>query len=336
MQKITIPSKLPLNHSLTNFIYDPSIDIYTIDTQLYENVYLTPSGVAFKNLKMLPNTYPLMDWTIKEFRKIMLVNFFFRLRHYLPKNRQYLLAYNIWTVGNSPSAGYYHWIAETLPRIFANFEKLSTLTLLLPERAQKVPFVQETLPHLPFEEIVYIPEKKLSIVPKLWVTSYLQGFGFFEPSLLHRVRNFLWEKSNIDSYAHPKIYVSRSRARARRIVNEQTIIPILKELGFDIFHFEDLRLFEQIALMKQATHFVTLHGAALTNALFMKEHQSVMELMREIKEPYLLYMGYCSILNLKYYVQFCSATNPNDIFDIADVTVDPQEFRKNLELICSQ
>jgi len=332
MEKIIIPINKPVNHTLEGLDYDGSIDIYTVDTKLYQNAWITPSGVAFKHLKMLPDTYPLMEWAAKEFRKIMYVNYFTRLRHYLPKNQNYLLAYNIWTVGNSPSAGYYHWVAESMPRIMANFDNLPHLSLLLPERAKKVPFIQDSLAYFPFKDVVYIPEKRLTQAPNLWVTSYLHSIGLYHRSLLEKVRHFLWEKtSHISSPFGRRVYVSRAKARARKVINEVEIIPILKEFGFDIVFFEDLTFSQQVACMRNTSHFVTLHGAALTNILCMHTQTNVMELMRETQDPFLLYLKMCTILHLNYYIQFCNPVNPQDIFDVADVTINPAEFKRNLE-----
>lgn len=65
-----------------------------------------------------------------------------------------------------------------------------------------------------------------------------------------------------------RLYISRGKARRRRIRNEDAVIALLAPLGFEAFTLEDLPVAEQVRLFAGAEAVVAPHGSGLTNLVF--------------------------------------------------------------------
>ena len=78
-----------------------------------------------------------------------------------------------------------------------------------------------------------------------------------------------------------KIYVSRTGSKRRRVINEFQIEKYFYSLGFRIIRTETLSFTEQINLFRNASVVVGLHGAGLTNTIFMNKKTEVIELVKD-------------------------------------------------------
>lgn len=75
-----------------------------------------------------------------------------------------------------------------------------------------------------------------------------------------------------------RVYVSRSRAGRRKLLNEDAVWPIFAEAGFERVWMEERSLPEQVALMKETAVLAGPHGAGLTNMLFCPAGCRVLEI----------------------------------------------------------
>jgi capsular polysaccharide biosynthesis protein len=75
-----------------------------------------------------------------------------------------------------------------------------------------------------------------------------------------------------------RVFISRARARIRRLVNEEEIAPALARAGFEAVHMEDLSFEEQIRLMGETKVLLAPHGAGLTNMMFCPPGTHVVEI----------------------------------------------------------
>ncbi|EOY01792.1 Glycosyltransferase family 61 protein, putative [Theobroma cacao] len=77
-----------------------------------------------------------------------------------------------------------------------------------------------------------------------------------------------------NSLSRPRlILVSRKHNVARTIMNQEEVIQVMKEIGFDVIVFEprrDTSLDESYALINSSHAMVGVHGAGLTHALFLR------------------------------------------------------------------
>ena len=74
------------------------------------------------------------------------------------------------------------------------------------------------------------------------------------------------------------LYVSRRKARKRRLVNEQALEDELSSVGFSIVHPEDTPFKDQIALFSKAQFIVAPHGAGLSNIVWADPPCRVLEI----------------------------------------------------------
>ncbi len=75
-----------------------------------------------------------------------------------------------------------------------------------------------------------------------------------------------------------KIYVQRGNVKWRRLVNESEVISYLKSRGFLIVCMDGLSLEDQVKIFSQASHIVSVHGAAMTNLIFCHPSTTVVEI----------------------------------------------------------
>jgi capsular polysaccharide biosynthesis protein len=100
---------------------------------------------------------------------------------------------------------------------------------------------------------------------------------------------------------HKKFYISREKARFRKVLNEKELICMLKNNGFEIIHAEDFSLSEQIDVFSGCETLLGIHGAGLTNCVFMKQGSNVIELRRKETAKNTGYWHLADCLDHKYY-----------------------------------
>ena len=97
-----------------------------------------------------------------------------------------------------------------------------------------------------------------------------------------------------------KIYIKRKEAQGRNIINEEEILPILKEKGYKAIYLEDYNIFEQARIFNTAKSIVSPHGAALGNLVFCQQGTHFLELFNA-SHFHCLYWNFANILDLDYY-----------------------------------
>lgn len=66
----------------------------------------------------------------------------------------------------------------------------------------------------------------------------------------------------------PRVFISRRKALARRIANEDEVLRVLAPLGFAAYALEGMSFADQVRLFAQAEFIVAPHGAGLMNLAF--------------------------------------------------------------------
>jgi len=179
---------------------------------------------------------------------------------------------------------YYHWMVEILPKIAMlqdNNIEFDAIYLSLDQ-----PYMQETLQLCgidinkiiePVEDYKYIQADEL-IVP-----SFVSRFGFTQKSTINFLRNKLLPQAQqqVDATKFSKkIFISRSKAPYRKIVNEDEIFNLFQEHGFVRYNLEDISILEQIMLFHNAEIVVAEHGAGLVNLIFCQKDTQIIEIFQ--------------------------------------------------------
>ncbi|MDR7240803.1 glycosyltransferase family 61 protein [Neobacillus drentensis] len=172
---------------------------------------------------------------------------------------------------------YYHWLFD----VVARFDLLERSGLdidyyIMNPRAYAFQF--ETLRQLGIPENKIIENhSRLHIqAEKLVLTSQPAMLPEWACQYLKRV---LKEQQRIEvNKEYQKVYITRSNAARRRVVNEEELIQLLKRKGFTIVILEKLKLWEQIEVFSSADIIIGPHGAGLTNLLFVRPGTKMIEL----------------------------------------------------------
>jgi len=333
---ITVP--LPLNMSSEESdLYIP-YKTYQFPVQkrkYFRNALITFSGFCVnKNglIKECHHNYPIQyDYYLSEASK------YYHDAVDNPENLITLDDETIYLAIHHPWFNYYHWLCESIFRLWMIRRKLDTLTLVLPEFYKNADFITGSLEPFDLKNIYYIPNGKSLLVRNLCLPQikpicdaynalHIRQVGEFYKEYVKNKRMSIGEKVE-------RLYVSRKLAGRRKVVNEDELLNILFKHNFTIFCPEKHGFLEQVKVFSNVKYLVGEHGSGFTNMLFMDRESSVLELHKnktnELSHPSFLFWYMAQALQINYYHQSCETHGKEDYFD-GDYIVDPKLFERNL------
>ncbi len=201
----------------------------------------------------------------------------------------YFMAYN------HDYANYYHWTIQCLPSLalFLSLKNLyKCIKLLLPSNLPE--FALQYIKALQIDidkEVEFLSlQDNLFFAKKLIYPSVIGGeFSFNTSQSILSFASSYFEKSlkngsssfNIFSKERYKIlYCSRLDSQNRKIVNEGTLVDMLKnKFGAKIFMNTGQSVKEQARRFYEADIIISPHGAGLSNVIYCQPHATVIEFM---------------------------------------------------------
>ncbi len=227
-------------------------------------------------------------------------------------------------VSQYASNNYFHWMLNLLPR----FELLrragvrwNGLDAIVINQIRH-PFQSHTLDRIgiPVDKLVEAEEDYCGRAETLFATRSLRAAGHRCQFALNFLRD-LFQDCLSDSGGR-KIYVSRSDASKRRVVNEKALAPLLEARGIEVVSLSGMSVCDQVRLFSAADVIVAPHGAGLTNLTFCREGTKVIEIhsARFLKK---YYWELASARRLRYYSmvvadEFSTASVPGDFEIVPD------------------
>jgi hypothetical protein len=296
-------------------------------------VSITPEGCLFKGGRVLPESFssPVI---CKQFldRRSNVLKFFVTNR--LLRRRKPHAGRRLW-ITDDWSYGYFHWLSDVLPRLFAVKELARELVLLLPQQYEQIEFVQSSLKFFKLGGIEYVQPGEIYVCELLVMLTHDAPSGNYDEGLMRGLRELILDACapRRDMEARGRIYISRARASKRRVANEDEIMRVLEEFGFEVVRFEELTFARQVALASGARYVVSNHGAGLMNMLFMPAGGSVLELRRSGERERNWFFNLAAAARLDYYYQTCEPESPGDDPHTANLSVEPHALRENLALM---
>ncbi|NEQ07443.1 MAG: glycosyltransferase family 61 protein [Moorea sp. SIO4E2] len=185
---------------------------------------------------------------------------------------------------------FYHWFHDVLPRLEFALPYLPPDTKFLLQEKPKAYQLDSLCAYgITHDRLELQPNKINTKVETLYFASPLGHTGLGSGSALKAVdqrmkRFFKIEVSN----NFQRIYISRSQARTRRVVNERCLEPILRHHDFSICILEDLSWKDQIKLLSNSSAIIGPHGAGFTNMIYAPKGISVVEITTNLPIHYLI------------------------------------------------
>lgn len=217
----------------------------------------------------------------------------------LKADKRYFLVINVW------ATSYHHWLTEAAIKFLLFEKELLTGTTLLPRDLAL--FITEFLKLFKIEDTL---ELNVNVfVPRLSIITNPNSGHYYKPHLL-MLRDRLFERLGIErSVPSRKIYVARKTTRGRRVLNDDEVIQFLSKLGFECLDLENAAFVDQVKLFSECKILVSVHGAALTNAIFMPQEGRVIELypdgFRRKDSFNACYYRMCTVLGIDHDYFYC-------------------------------
>ncbi|MBD2654458.1 glycosyltransferase family 61 protein [Synechocystis sp. FACHB-383] len=201
-------------------------------------------------------------------------------------------------------ANYNHWLWDEMPRLLTALPHLPADTrFLVPDPLSEMQ--RDSLMALGIKSQYLYPQAFdcESLVERLWFATPLghSEWAATAPDVAKELRQKFIEAyaKGTENYPRRRLYISRSEARYRRLLNEEEILPILEKEGFEVIRPENLSFPEQVQTFSQASIIMGVHGAGLTNMLFAPSGATIVEIHGPVSRSHYWMMS--NILGHHYY-----------------------------------
>ncbi|UOQ67220.1 glycosyltransferase family 61 protein [Hymenobacter volaticus] len=299
--------------------------VYTLD-----KVNISWDGSVFKNLRVFIPSLVQAKF-VRRLQDTFLLRQWLGQHVALPDSEVGIaVVHDEWSVGN-----YYHWLVDSLPRLLVLREKYPNYLLLIPDflPPKNTPdYIKISAAILGFEK--YFPvntrqivKAKHVVLPELTAESLFQN-----PILIQRVRTeLIGALGSGNTEPKKRVYASRATQSVRRVINENEVITLLEGYGFEIVLFENLSFVQQVQLMQQTAVFMGVHGAGMTNLLFLPSNARIVELLNQ-ESGDLCYFRLASCCALSYFCVPCQATDTSAL-NQSDLLVDINQLKQTIEAV---
>jgi capsular polysaccharide biosynthesis protein len=297
-----------------------------LPTVMVRRCFVTHSGIALKRLRLVPESVPQgLNATItRHFHRYALFKYVTE-RRVRSSDPRLLLLHHHW------AGGYHHWLTECVLK--AQFIDPSQYVVVLPE--DYPPYVVETLEMFPFADTLLLPRGRALKARSLTFVANPRS-AHFNPAHLRQLKRTILEHFDGPAPEAERLYITRRDAPLRRVENEDEVIEALERYDFSVIDPAALTFREQVRRFSRCRVVVSVHGAGLTNCLFMPEGGRVLELYRAVAptndgmNPCYWRLSVAS--NLDYYYQFCEhRENRGPDVDRVDIRVDIEKLERNVQ-----
>jgi len=237
------------------------------------------------------------------------------------------------------AGGYFHWLTDALPRLNLIQELfpggLESIDKFLVNKG--IPAIKEslTMVNLPLEKII-LTNSSTHVRAETLVIPSLPGITGYPPFW---ACSFLREKlvaCKVNVNPISRLYISRSKARYRRITNEESVVNCLSKFGFTSLNLENYDLETQIALLSHADVIVAPHGAGLTNLVWCKSGAKVLEIFSpNYVNP--CFWAIAEQIKLEYFYLIGEGDAPPEYFDprqsAEDISVSIDKLEMSLSML---
>ncbi|MCF8342709.1 MAG: glycosyltransferase family 61 protein [Chitinophagaceae bacterium] len=291
--------KLPVNFVAADYhLFAHELNIEAHEPELitasfvYADLYWYYATIGLSSLKQSQLLYSKMKWR----------------RIFSPKIKyckKTALVFDIW------STNFFHWMTEVVPKLQHLATIGENLIIYIPEPIFRQSFAKFTLSlfaNISFRAISINHITKF-IIQKAYFCNLKMQSGNYHPEIIKGAALFLKTSVQQNYLSAKRVFIYRDILDGRGIENFNEIIPLLDQYGFHIVDLGKLTTEEQIASMQNCEILAGVHGAGLTNMMFLPSGAKVLELRRHDDNLNNCYFSLASALGHNYYYLLC---NVND------------------------
>jgi hypothetical protein len=210
------------------------------------------------------------------------------------------------------STPYWHWLIEDLPLTIKLIEKNSECPIIV---SRKRPTYVDSFLSTTSNPIIEI--ERITRVEKLYTADKGNSSGWPHPADIDILKNYEPFKNSISHLMDRKIYVSRKYSK-RTPKNEHEVENLFSQKGFEIHYFEKLNVFDQIKISSSAKVMAGIHGAGLSNMVWMHKGAKVLDIYNE--NYWTESFHRCAFLCELQYLHFGYEGKTTDSIDIEELT----------------
>ncbi|MEL7067981.1 MAG: glycosyltransferase family 61 protein [Cyanobacteria bacterium J06581_3] len=234
----------------------------------------------------------------------------------------------------------FHWITEGLPKL-AILRKSSPIDINAIDKFvvnKGFPAIQESLEMLGIHnsKLIFIDSECHIKAEKLIVPSFPGSTGDPPGWVCNFLRESLLKHRKPITPISNRLYISRAKAKHRKVVNEENVIHYLEGMGFKTIFLEDHDLATQISLFSNAEAVVAPHGAGLTNLMWCSPRTKVLEFFSP-NYVNVCFWAIANQINLDYFYLVGDGKWPPDYIDphimSDDISVSIEKLSETLELM---
>ncbi|MBV6484725.1 MAG: hypothetical protein KFKLKKLM_01236 [Flavobacteriales bacterium] len=288
---------------------------------VFKNIYITNSGIALNRFLLIKNSV---------FNNVPIHSFYkYALYKKLTERKEIIVLKNPIIIFNHWSSGFHHWVTESLVRLLS-VQSIS-YDLILPENYPSFAF--ESLETFKFNSIYKLPSKTGAILSSVTIPPNPPS-GIYEKQNLIKLKMHLFSAYYVTPNPIKNIYITRKNASKRKIENEDEIIPMLKQYNFEIIDSSLLTFQQQVELFSQCKILISIHGAGLTNVLFMDKQTQLIEFYKKNTFINPCYENMCEALEINFQRILClGGKNNKTHVNLTDLVVNKNELELLLKNI---
>lgn len=250
-------------------------------------------------------------------------------------------------IGGRDFTNWYHWLVDGLPALhLANSlpEHLRHLPVLIPEQIFKYPTMIHALElFLNHRDMIVVPEwtmvhaKKLVWIDPLEVSNIPKTSAKTDKEprihLLHREGMESYRDVYLDAFAKKRTPQNKkivlARDTVRRSYNQDDVLEVAAEFGFEPVYPEKLSLAEQVQVFRSASHILGPSGAGFAGLLFSQKGTKAL-CWQDTRLRFMTILPDLATLNHSDYQHLFYQSDENRGLFRSSYTLDTNELRKAL------
>ena len=299
----------------------------------FEHVLVNHEMLIFRAGRIYPESFAGDTMASRHYRRASRYGWFLLKNHWLRRG-EISEPSGLWALNDQSYRNYYHWMIDVLPRILrAEMTHPDERVLLLPDYFGADPYVAFTLQAFPHIRVRWIGARAKMRVETL--SRVVRGPGDGRAGQIRELARRVGALAGEPGQAR-RIYLSRVNAPRRHEHPQAEVEQIMRSHGFEIVAIDPARPWEQVRTCLGAAVIVGVHGAALTNLIFMAPGSRLLELRHGDDAVFFdAFRPLTQAIGVDHHVQICTPVHPSAGRNTnnADLIIDLDLLRENLRVI---